>query len=135
MKRLFLDDYRQPIDCFVYTKDKIYYEDWVVVKNYPEFVKYISENGIPDIISFDHDLADGHYHQNLQEGKLNYYTEDFIDDYNKTGYHCAKWLIDYCLDNNLILSQYLVHSMNPVGKENIDGLLKSFIKFQNDNTL
>ena len=33
---------------------------WVVVKNYDEFTEYIEKNGIPDYISFEHDLAPEH---------------------------------------------------------------------------
>ena len=44
----------------------------------------------------------------------------------KTGYECAIWLVDYCMDNNLKLPNYYCHSMNPVGKDKIVGLLQSF---------
>jgi hypothetical protein len=46
----------------------------------------------------------------------------------KTGFDCAKWLVEYCLDNKLQLPLYNIQSANPVGKANIDGLFKSFIK-------
>ena len=46
---------------------------------------------------------------------------------------CAKWLVDYCIDNQLTLPLYNIQSANPVGKENIDGLLKNFIKHQDEN--
>jgi hypothetical protein len=43
------------------------------------------------------------------------------DDYGpeKTGYDCAKWLVEYCVEHGLKFPEYVVHSMNPVGKENI----------------
>lgn len=137
--RLFLDDYRIPMDCakYMYTrlghdnyghKNFEYLKDWVIVRNYPEFVAWITKNGLPDLISFDHDLADGHYHKNMQEGILNYNTEDFNDDYNKTGFHCAKWLVDYCCDHRIPSPRFFVHSMNPVGTENIQSLLDNFNK-------
>jgi hypothetical protein len=34
------------------------------------------------------------------------------------------------MDNNKPLPLYNIQSANPVGKENIDGLLKNFLKFQ-----
>jgi hypothetical protein len=37
-------------------------------------------------------------------------------------------LVDYCIDNNKVLPEYAIQSANPVGRENIDGLLKNFIK-------
>jgi hypothetical protein len=50
-----------------------------------------------------------------------------------TGMDCAKWLVDYCIANQLTLPLYNIQSANPVGKENIDGLLKNFIKHQDGN--
>ena len=44
----------------------------------------------------------------------------------KTGYECAKWLVDYCIKNGLKCPDYYCHSMNPVGKDKIVGLLGSF---------
>ena len=41
----------------------------------------------------------------------------------------AKWLVDYCLDNKLELPLYNIQSSNPAGKENIDKLLKNYIKY------
>ena len=49
----------------------------------------------------------------------------------KTGYECAKWLIDYCIENNLECPMYVCHSMNPVGRDNILGVLDNFRKYQN----
>ena len=83
---------------------------WTIVRNYEEFVKHIEENGLPDEISFDHDLG-----------------EDI-----KTGYDCAKWLCNYCWTNGIPIPTYNVHSANPVGRDNIIGVLKSFEQKLND---
>lgn len=129
--RLFLDDIRMPYDAGNYMypvelrKEYRLYE-WVIVRNYPEFVKCINGNGLPTHISFDHDLADGHYHSNMVGGELNYEGDSFQDDLNKTGHHCAKWLCDYLSENELPLPTCFVHSMNPVGKENIQSMLGCF---------
>lgn len=106
---LFLDDIRQPYDAFEHTQQTMFLEKkWEVVKNYNEFVEWITKNGLPDFISFDHDLAD-------------------IQNHNeKTGYECAKWLIDYCLDNNLKCPKFYCHSMNPVGRDKINSILEQF---------
>ncbi|MDN3674295.1 hypothetical protein QWY99_14625 [Flavobacterium branchiarum] len=93
MKKLYLDDLR-PIP-----------EGHIGVSSYTEFVTYITDSGLPDFISFDHDLG-------LEE----------------SGYDCAKWLVNYCLDNNFRLPKFDVHSQNPVGKENILSLLQNFKK-------
>jgi len=95
LKKLYLDDIRNPKS-----------DGWIVVRNYEEFVQYIDKNGLPDEISFDHDLG-----------------EDV-----KTGYDCAKWLCEYCWMNGIPIPPYNVHSANPVGRDNIIGTLKSYEK-------
>jgi hypothetical protein len=73
------------------------------VYNYADFVEYITQNGLPDFISFDHDLGE-----------------------DESGYDCAKYLVEYCIEHNLSLPKFSVHSQNPVGKENIERLLNNF---------
>lgn len=122
---LFLDDFRVPEDTFNYTGNPIYNkESWVIVRNYEQFVKIIQVSGIPEIISFDHDLADFHY------GVQDHVDQDFYDICEeKTGYHCAKWLINYCMDNNEKLPPViLIHSMNTVGAKNIESLFNTYLK-------
>jgi len=135
--KIFLDDFRNPADCIIYMSARmngyatIYgQDDWVVVKNYPEFVEAIKAAGSNiGMISFDHDLAEGHYHLNMVDGILDYDGESFTsDDYNKTGYHCAKWLLEYYQENNWSIPEILVHSMNPAGTENIKSLFKNLEK-------
>ena len=53
MKKHFLDDIRE-IDM-VY--DSSMTEEFVIVRNYHDFVKYIQQNGLPPFISFDNDLG------------------------------------------------------------------------------
>lgn len=131
---LWLDDFRNPFQdgaqWLVFSPIEATAKDVVWVTNYPEFVDWITKNGLPDGICFDHDLAEGHYHKNMQEGRINYGSDDFIPDANKTGFHCAEWLTEYCMDKGLPLPPYNVHSMNPVGKENIKGILEAFIRHQ-----
>ena len=130
---LFLDDFRQPSDAFGYTHNPIYINlDWQVVINYEQFVEKIEHyydllGILPSIISFDHDLADVHYgvQEHLDE---DYYDLCAIQD-EKTGYHCAKWLVDFCMDNELELPEYYAHSMNTVGRRNILGYLDNYVKF------
>ena len=78
-------------------------EGFIGLRSFKEFVTYIEANGLPYFISFDHDLG-------LQE----------------SGYDCAKWLVAYCLDNEMKLPDFVVHSQNPVGKQNIASLLSNF---------
>lgn len=126
---LFLDDYRIPKEVEKYTGNLIYRQiPWYIVRNYNQFTQIIKENGIPEVISFDHDLTDVHYHH---QNNIPY------DDMNeKTGYHCAKWLINYCIDNKLELpSTILIHSMNLVGAQNIKSLFDTYNKIYNDKTV
>jgi hypothetical protein len=141
--KLFLDDIRHPEDCAAYMPSHLSYlyskEKWITVRDYNEFVDFITSEGLPELISFDHDLADEHYSP-LETSDLyremeatpelvdRFYNENFVE---RTGYHCARWLIDYCIDNNQKLPQFLVHSMNPTGKINIQTLLEQFKKHQN----
>ena len=124
---LFLDDVRNPKDCCQYMPDTKFYFDseFVIVRNYDEFVNFIRKNGLPNIISFDHDLADEHYRLEFEEWS---YTPERMDMGERTGYDCAKWLVEYCMDNNLKMCQFTVHSANPAGAQNILGLLNNFRK-------
>jgi hypothetical protein len=120
---LWLDDIRNPHE-----------DDWLIfspienpnvtwVKSYKEFTTWIEFFGLPDAICFDHDLGDNF------EVRANTDVGDWFDiEENReyTGYDCAKWLVNYCLDNDLDLPLYNIQSANPVGKENIDRLLKQF---------
>ena len=119
--KLYLDDFRDPMDSLYYKGFPIYADDWIVVRDYNEFVKYVEEHGIPEAVSFDHDLNDAHYEKT---------SFDYDDEtQEKTGYHCAKWLIYYCMDNKKELPAIiLVHSMNPAGSQNIWSLFNSYWK-------
>lgn len=120
---LFLDDIRDPIHAYGYTHYTPFItKKWDVVRNYNQFVDYIHKNGLPLFISFDHDLADDQY-------SIGSFWDDPEKMKEKTGYDCAKFLIEYCIDKSLILPDYYVHSMNPVGKRNIIELLKNYEKF------
>lgn len=129
-----MDDFRNPMDCINYMRlrvdDSAMYsrEKWIVVRNYEEFVDYITHNGLPYLISFDHDLADEHYDPSMYSGNYDDVAKNFKE---KTGMDCAKWLVDYCLDNEKQLPKFVVHSMNPAGTKNISSLLNDFKKFQN----
>ena len=84
------------------------------VKKYHYFVNYIKENGLPDIISFDHDLSDIHINKSTYK--------------EKTGMDCCKFLVNYCIDNKLDLPQFNIHSSNPIGAENMRKYLVNFLK-------
>lgn len=128
MKALFLDDIRMPQQVHEYIKNNIYLSlEWIIVRNYKEFVQAIT-NDFPDVISFDHDLADTHYtpeHLWVDYNKSKEWQDQQVHK-EKTGYECAKWLVEYCLDNDLDLPLCYVHSQNVVGRDNINNLLKNY---------
>lgn len=103
-KLLWLDDIRDPFDPKWNTPDVEIH--WV--KSYPEFIDWIDTNGLPDIISFDHDLG--------EEKEVG------------SGYECAKELVEYCYRFNKPFPEYKCHSANPVGRDNILGLLNNAVK-------
>lgn len=102
---IFLDDERFPSDSD--------HKDYQIVRNYKDFCELINNLGLPDFISFDHDLGE-----------------------MKSGYDCAVYLVTYCFEKKTSPTfQFFVHSQNPIGKLNIESLLnnlkKHFPKFQN----
>ena len=101
-----VDDLRNPDDFL--KRDK---GDTVVwIKDFSSFVSRINSMGLPDVVWFDHDLGEG-----------------------KSGKDCADFLVDYCLDKGERLPEYNSQSQNPVGRENILGLLDSYNKFYLNN--
>ena len=51
----------------------------------------------------------------------------------KTGYHCAKWLIQYCVDNKLSLpKEIFIHSMNTAGRINIASIFETYNKYRKE---
>ncbi len=122
MKKLFLDDVRSAEMVFMNTIDPIYENnnEWEIVRSFNEFVSYIEEKGLPEFISFDHDLDYDHYKLENQQD-IDYEKMEI-----KTGFHAAQWLINYCADNKLKLPNYKVHSMNLAGKRNIERILEKF---------
>lgn len=135
MHKIYLDDVRIPTD-----------KDWILVKNYDEFVNIVTDLGLDNIniISLDHDLGDtaiDEYHNNV-------IVNDRIDYSNikeKTGLDCAKWLVDFFYDQNpkrtllddihkkinkINFPIVYTHSANPIGSQNIIDYINNFLKFE-----
>ena len=130
---LFLDDIRVPNDCRLYKvpgmpNDNWIYSDmkWVIVKNYNEFIKTISDKFIndefPSTISFDHDLAD------VDDEKSGLICVKFNE---KTGHDCAKWLLNFCIENDIEMPKCWVHSMNTIGNLNIRRTIEDWNRWKN----
>lgn len=96
--RLFLDDERFPARG----------THWSICRSFDAAVQEVQTHGVPAEISFDHDLGEG-----------------------KSGHDFAKWLCDYIYINNIELPEnfrFFVHSMNPIGAENIQKYMDGFLK-------
>ncbi|APW65289.1 hypothetical protein LPB137_05215 [Poseidonibacter parvus] len=104
--KMYLDDIRTPK-----------YKFDVIVRSFYEATSYVEENGIPEYISFDHDLGCDKEGIELESGF------DFV-----------KWLVDMDIENKYNFPNdfdFNVHSANPIGKENIESLLNSYLNFKN----
>jgi hypothetical protein len=117
--KLFLDDRRKPYDVFRLNMDLDYYEnnEWKIVKSYSEFVNFINKYGLPDIVSFDHDLSYEHY---LPENQKNI---NYNNLKQKTGYHTLEWMLKYCKKKNKSLPIIKFHTQNIEGEKNMKKLL------------
>jgi len=60
---IFLDDTRNPYDVFLQTINPLYEHNhtWKIIRDYDQFISFIINNGVPELISFDHDLDQSHY--------------------------------------------------------------------------
>lgn len=113
---LFLDDERHPSQV-TWVDIGFHPFQCIIVRNFEQFKHIIEEHGLPERVSFDHDLADFHYEAMIEEvnGKENV-------DYGpeKTGFDCAKFLAQYCIDTSQQIPDFTVHSLNPVGRDRIN---------------
>ena len=127
---LMLDDIRSMSDVRKYTKlPDVPNEHWIVVRSYNELVDTINKLGLPTFVSLDHDLSDIHYgHVLINRNDLNGDEIPYDSYIEKTGYDCAKWLVDYCMNKGIKHPPYVVHSMNPIGKSNIESYIESYNK-------
>jgi hypothetical protein len=132
MVKIYLDDLRTPKD-----------NSWIVCRNYDEFTEKVNNIGLQNIkvISLDHDLGDTAMQEYFTNVSKNYIL-DYDNILEKTGYDCAKWLVDkFYSENNDRLEMprkdkkqtlisfplILVHSANPIGAANIMGYINNFL--------
>lgn len=120
MKKLFLDDHRTPNEFVGDIYDEL---GWHIVSDYNQFVSYILENGVPDIISFDHDLVDEHY--DIDWSAI-YISKRLAPTTQPTGLECAIWVYKFCQENKVPLPKAMVHSMNPLGRKVIQSYIDTW---------
>ena len=105
MYKIFFDDLR--------TVDMVYKnpEDWdfEVIRNIDDFKNTILDKGVPEFISFDHDLGKD------DNGNV-------VD-----AYQALKWMV-FDLELDLRNMDYKIHSANPLALEKIYCLIKNLNK-------
>ena len=135
---LFLDDVRNPREATLWgetpvvsliEKSKILEQEWETVRSYEEFVKFIQENGIPDVVSLDNDLWD--VAKEIATGPTN---EELVKQFQmigwqefkiKTGAHCAQYLVDACRAYGRSIPTYYIHSANSAARPIIEEILEN----------
>lgn len=113
---LFLDDVRQRHQVTWVKLPE--HPLWAICRSYEEFCKVINNEGLPEFISFDHDLHDEHYkaYFKWREDKQ---PIDYQSFKVKSGLHCADWLKKYCAKKNLPIPPFIIHSLNEYGVDTI----------------
>lgn len=133
---LFLDDVRQPSSAWMNYFRQVSYDlyEWVVVRNYSEFCQTIDTLGIPDFVSYDHDLAESHYDHSMFES-IEAYEKQISGSQEKTGLECAQYLLEKLSMKEKEHPRYVVHSQNPVGRQRIQNCIEYFnnINFGRNN--
>ncbi|NBP16927.1 hypothetical protein EBU95_21525 [bacterium] len=136
---LFLDDVRLPKHAVIVERingeeielplDKVTHidnNDWVIVRNYEQFVDVIRHNGVPETVSFDHDLDREHILHYFEFSRT-HHKIDYDQLKVKTGLDCARFLVQYCKDNNIQNKPHCyIHSANEYGRTNIRTVLKPY---------
>jgi hypothetical protein len=107
---LFIDDIREVTD--IYAEEDT---TFLLVRSYDSAVLLFESFGCPTFISFDHDLGEVY---DDQRRELN-------------GHRIAHWLVERDMDMKGTFIpdnfSYHVHSANPQGKLNIEGLLDNYL--------
>ena len=102
----------------------------VLCDEYKVIVAWITENGLPYKVAFDHDLGQDVANENVAMG-MSKRKSRMEKKGIKDGKDAANWMVDYCLDNKQDVPLFTIQSANPTGADNIRGLLQGAIKHIN----
>jgi len=108
---LFIDDERFPENVtWEVAGEPFRYDFDVIARNMEQVQEAVHSYGFPSYVSFDHDLGKN----------------------EPTGKDIANWLIHQDLEHGDMPEDFAfsVHSMNPVGAENIMRLLTNYMEFK-----
>lgn len=95
--KLYIDDLRTPKNP----------EQWSIVRSSEQAIEFVKKNGVPEHISFDHDLGG-----------------------NDTSRVFVLWLMGELIEGNLCFPDcfsFNVHSANPIGSDWIRGTMLNLI--------
>ena len=115
---LFLDDEREIADVTWapwQVQEKYRNEEWVVCRSYGDAMIEVLNRGFPKFISFDHDL--GHKYSGFDLAK------QLVENDIISGTKESRQSYRFCDGFD-----FYVHSQNPIGKTNIEGLLNTYLK-------
>lgn len=116
---IFLDDVRFPSDVTWVSLN--FPADKVIVRDFNQFKRTIERKGLPVFVAYDHDLSVEHYGDGLNGDNI-----DYSQYKEKTGLDCCKFLVEECAKKSIKHPPYVVHSMNPVGRANIESYIESY---------
>lgn len=110
---LFIDDERNPEDVTWALYNTGYeHRRWVIARSFSDVVMIIRGYGMPNFVSFDHDLGQD----------------------EPTGHDITKQLVEWDMGDKRYPFpadfDFYVHSQNPIGKANIEGLLNNYLEFR-----
>ena len=125
MKLLWLNDLENPVPNRVVKPGTLNFTEIHRVKSFGQFKRWITENGLPDFVSFDFDL-DENYNHRAMVPLADWYSVNEIRSYN--GYDAAKWLVKYCVDTGTNLPYFNCHSEFQKDRDIIEGFLNRYVK-------
>ena len=105
--KLFLDDERDSPCDNTKCVTGVPVPKWVIARSSSEAIELVKTKGIPSFISFDHDLGGDDTAMKFIWFLINSHIEGSIEAFP---------------------TSYYVHSQNPIGVENIKGLMESYIR-------
>lgn len=113
---LFLDDERV-VEDVAWVKYPEYDSNWIVRSPivFTVEVKEFLLRNTPLILSFDHDL------------------QFFVSGVEVTGYDALKEICEWCIDNSYPIPVCYFHTMNNVGKTNMESYYNNAVEFQRSN--
>ena len=117
------------MNCLLLLDDERNIEDvtWIDYSKYTGYFLYTVRNvqqARDFIIKHDHNFKDLVF-------SLDHDLQDFHEDGEETGYTFTRWLVNYIVDNGHDLDDLnvIVHSKNPIGKQNIEKYVENAKKF------